>query len=407
MATDHAAAGAALTAALDVLASLAALLAACGLFAAAAGAVAVRRFAARTPQRARHRPPITVLKPLCGHEPMLEAALASIFGQDYPRFQIVFGVCDADDPALLVVRRLQDRFPACDIVVVTDAAAHGANRKVSNLINMMAAARHEVLVFSDSDLHVRPDYLERVVAALEVPGIGLVTTVCLGLPTAAGLAARLGATVISHSFLPGALLSRALGRQDCLGTTMALRRDTLARVGGLTALVGHLADDNVLGQRVRRLGLGIALADTVPMTAVAERSLRTLWQREIRWARTIRALEPVLFALSTLQFPLFWAASAFVLSAGAAWSLGLFAATWAVRATAARWTDRAWRQERGLHGRVPVWLLPLRECMSVCQVMASYLGDRVVWRGQVMRADDGRVSPLAADLEASVVAART
>ncbi len=279
------------------------------------------------------------------------------------------------------------------MVVVTDAAAYGANRKVSNLMNMMEAARHEVLVISDSDLHVASDYLERIVAAMEAPGIGLVTTVCLGLPTARGLAARLGATMISHSFLPGALLARALGREDCLGMTMALRRETLARVGGFVALVGHLADDAVLGRRVLGLGLGIGLADTVPMTAVAERSLRTLWQHELRWSRTIRALEPVLFALSAVQFPLFWAGAALLLSGGCAWSTSLFAAAWAIRAIAARSTDRALLAPRAGHA-VPVWLLPLRECLSVCQVAASYLGGRVVWRGQVMRADAGRVQPL-------------
>ena len=174
---------------------------------------------------------------------------------------------------------------------------------------------------------------------------------------------------------------------------MALRRDTLARIGGLTSLVGHLADDNVLGKRVHRLGLSIALADTVPMTAVPERSLRALWQRELRWARTIRALEPVLFALSTLQFPLFWAVAAFALSGASAWSACLFLAAWTARAIAARWTDRALLQQRRSTGAVPVWLLPLREWMSACQVVISYFGGRVVWRGHVMHADGGQTVP--------------
>jgi len=377
---------------LDLLAGTAALLAACGLVAVMAGAIAVHRFSVRTPTHAHDRPAVTVLRPLCGDEPLLEAALASICDQAYPSFQIVFGVQDVNDPALLAVQRVQERFPACDIAVVIGAASHGPNRKISNLINMMAVVRHDVLVFSDSDLHVATDYLERIVAALETPGAGLVTTVCLGLPTTDGPAARLGATVISHSFLPGALLSRALGRQDCLGTTMALRRSTLARIGGLTSLVRHLADDNVLGRRIHRLGLNVELAGTVPLTAVPEGSLRALWQHELRWARTIRALEPVLFALSVLQFPLFWAAVAFMLSGGSPWSAALFTTAWALRAAAARWTDRALLQHRWPAGAAPVWLLPLRDVMSVSQVAASYLGTRVVWRGQVMRADDGRMS---------------
>lgn len=377
-----------------LLAGLAALLAACGLVAVTVGAIAVHCFAQRTARTARHRPAVTVLKPLCGDEPMLEAALASICGQAYPAFQIVFGVQDPSDPALPIARRMQERFPACDIAVVVDASFHGPNRKISNLMNMMPAARHEVLVFSDSDLHVSPSYLEHVVAALEAPGVGLVTTLCTGLPTAAGVASRLGATGISHSFLPGALLSRALGREDCLGTTMALQRETLASIGGLDSLVRHLADDNVLAQRVHQLGLGVRLAGTVPMTAVPENSLRALWQHELRWARTIRALEPVLFAASTLQFPLFWATIAFVLSGGSAWSAALFAVAWAVRAAAARWTDRALFQEWRPAVAAPVWLLPFRDVMSVSQVAASYLGARVVWRGHVMHADDGRASRL-------------
>ena len=299
----------------------------------------------------------------------------------------------ADDPALRAVRRVQGRFPGCAIDVVVDASCHGPNRKVSNLMNMLPAARHGVLVFSDSDLHVPPDYLEQIVVALQVPGVGLVTTLCRGLPTSAGVASKLGATGISHSFLPGALLARALGREDCLGTTMALRRDTLARVGGLATLVRHLADDNVLAQRVRKLGLGVGLAGTVPMTAVPERSLRALWEHELRWARTIRALHPMLYATSTLQFPLFWALAACALSGASAWSVALFGAAWGARAAAAWWTDRALpRHPRAV--ATPFWLLPFRDVMSVAQVAASYLGGRVVWRGHVMWADDGRLARL-------------
>ena len=371
---------------------MAALLTVCAMFAVGAGAIAVHRFASQTPRPALCRPAVTVMKPLCGDEPLLEEALASICDQAYPTFQIVFGVQDARDPALLVVERVQKRYPAHDIAVVTEAAFHGPNRKISNLINMFPSARHEILVFSDSDMHVGPDYLDRIVAALEMPQVGLVTTLCVGLPTAAGPAARLGATGISHSFLPGALLSRAFGREDCLGTTMALRRHTLERVGGLEALVRHLADDNVLASRVRQLGLRVELASTVPMTAVSERSLRSLWQHELRWARTIRALEPVLYVGSVLQFPLFWAAAAVAFSGGSAGPAVLFAAAWIGRATAAQCTDRALRQDSQASGAVPVWWLPFRDIMSVSQVAAGYLGTRVIWRGHVMRADDGQSS---------------
>ncbi len=256
------------------------------------------------------RPPITILQPLHGDEPLLEEALASVFAQDYPDFQVVFGVQNPADPALDVVRRLQARFPERDIAVVVDATQHGSNRKVGNLINMLAVARHDVLVIADSDVHVTPDYLDRLVADLPRPGTGLATTIYTGLPANGGLAARLGATQITHALLPGALLARALGRQDCFGASMALTRATLERIGGLQALADHLADDNVLGRLVREQGLAVELAATVPATTVPETTLKALWMHELRWARTIRALEPLGFALSAVQYPLFWSALA-------------------------------------------------------------------------------------------------
>ena len=366
------------------LACAAAGVASCGVVIVMAGVVAVRRFARAGVAVPRLRPPVTVMKPLCGDEPHIESALRSILAQDYPVFQVVFGVQDPDDPALIAVARLRAQFPHRDISVVTDPALHGPNRKVGNLINMLPHARHDILVFSDSDLHVAPDYLDRIVAALDPPGVGLVTAMCTGLPTSPGWPAQVGASALSYTFLPGVLISRALGREDCLGTSMALRRETLARAGGLEALVRHLADDNVLAQRVRRLGLHVALAATVPRAAVPEASWAAIWNHELRWARTIRSLEPILYAPSAVQFPIFWAILAMLLSGGAAWSVAILVVAWVARAVAARQIDRIF----GGGVRGAAWLLPLRDVLSACEVAASYAGGRVVWRGHTMRIDD-------------------
>jgi len=327
--------------------------------------------------------PVTVLKPLCGDEPMLEQALASVCMQDYPVWQVVFGMQDAGDTALPVVRRLQARYPGCDTAVVVDGTVHGANRKVGNLINMLPAAKHPVLVIADSDVHVAPDWLRRLVAALEPPDAGVAMTAYTGLPAHGSVAAALGAMHINQYFLPGALLSRAMGRQDCLGASMMLRRQTLERIGGLRALVHHLADDNLLGRLVQGLGLRVALTATVPATTVMEATVGALWRHELRWARTIRALVPGQFAASALQYPLAWAALAVALAGGAAWSLAWFAAAWALRALTARGIDRA----LGVDNRTPIWLLPLRELMSVAVMIASYAGRRVEWRGHILKAE--------------------
>jgi ceramide glucosyltransferase len=370
--------------------ALAVALSAVGLVQAIAGARALRRFVHRPRLEPTRTPPVTVLKPLYGDEPLLEEALASVCRQDYPVWQVVFGVQNAADTALPVAQRLKSRFAECDIAVVIDPRTHGANRKVGNLMNMLPAAKHDVLVIADSDVHVAPDWLWRLAAALEQPSVGLATAIYTGLPAPPPQPYRRGrrwselaAMQINQYFLPGALLARAMGRQDCLGATMALRRETLERIGGFHALVNHLADDNVLGRLVQRLGLKVALADTIPATTVAETTLRALWRHELRWARTIRALEPAPFAASALQYPLVWALLAVALAAGAPWSLAWFALAWAVRAAAARAMDRALR----LANRSPLWLLPVRELMSVAVMAASYAGRRVDWRGYTLEAE--------------------
>lgn len=394
------------------LAALATGLSGVGVVQAVAGWSAVRRFVNRPLLIGTGvTPGVSVLKPLHGDEPLLEDALASICRQDFPTWQVVFGVQDPADTALPVVRRLQARFPDCDIAVVVDPTGHGRNPKVANLINMLPAATHDVLVIADSDLHVAPDYLRRLVVALGQPGTGLATTLYVGLPLppaafrkgwwsavhatplplvggrsgdgSPALPNSLGAVQINQYFLPGALLSRALGRQDCLGATMALRRETLERIGGFAALADHLADDNVLGRLVQGLGLAVVLAGTVPATTVPETSFVALWRHELRWARTIRALVPGQFAASVLQYPLVWAGLAILLTWGALWAVAWFVVAWLIRAVVARGIERS----LGVANPAPLWLLPLRELMSVAVMIASYAGRDVDWRGHAMQAE--------------------
>jgi ceramide glucosyltransferase len=368
-----------------------------GLLQGLAGYLAVRRFTRRPARTCAETPAVTILKPVCGAEPFLEEALASFCMQSYPApVQIVIGAHDAADPALQAARRVKAQFPRADIVIQADPTRRGVNGKIANLINMLPHASHDLLVIADSDLHVDRDYLNRVVAELLVPGTGLVTTLPGAEPAMPGLAARLGTAHLAHSFLPSALLAQALGRQDCLGGTMALTRATLTRVGGLAAIADHLADDNVLGRKVLSLGLTVQLANTLPSVTVQETSLRALWQHELRWSRTIASVAPMSHASCIVQYPLFWAAAAVLLSAGATWSLMAFALAWAARAMLARAIETclAARRPRPVP-HVPFWLLPLRDILSVAEIVASYCGDTVVWRGRTLHT--GRVEPVSAD----------
>ncbi len=367
-------------AAADIVALTMGGVAGLGLLQSAIGVGLLARFSTQNPPAPKTLPAITVLKPLYGDEALLEPALASFFAQDYPHFQIVFGVQNPADPALLVVERLRARFPHVAIDVVIDATRHGCNGKIGNLINMYRAARHDVLVISDSDIHAPPHTLRDVAATLARPGVGLATALYTGLPATETLPSQLGAAYINQDFLPGALLARAMGRQDALGAIMALTRPNLEKVGGLPALADHVADDALLGKLIRAQGLDVALLHAIPATTVQETQLGALFHHELRWSRTVRSVAPAGFALSAVQFPLFWALLALILTDAdhrpLAW-IG-FGAIWLARAMLGSVRDRLLRRPSTL----PIWGLPLRDLLSVMIMLASYRSNRVAWRGQ-------------------------
>jgi ceramide glucosyltransferase len=363
----------------DIPALLSAGIACAGIAQAGFGAGAISRFARAATPRADNLPAVTVLKPLHGADAGLEQALETFFTLDYPALQLVFGVQSPVDAAIPVVQTLRRRYPLVDAVLVCDPTTHGANHKIANLINMFPSAAHDVLLMSDSDMHVAPDYLRSVVAALEKPGIGLVTTIYTGLPAVRGLTAQLGAAYITQIFSSGALMARFLGRRDCMGATMCLTRATLMRIGGLPALSPYVADDGVLGRKVRSLGLEIGLATSVPATTVSETGLRALFSHELRWARTIRAMAPFGFILSAIQFPVVWALLAALFTAAKLWTLALLAITCLVRATSGRVIETAL-------GVKPTAMLlaPFRDMMSMAVMAVAFCGEKVAWQGQVL-----------------------
>lgn len=381
----------------DLVACLAGAIGVAGVAQATLGAFAVsrrRRDRAVRIEADRDLPAISVLKPLHGNEMLLDAALESFFLQDYPQYQLVFGVADAADPALAVVERLRARHPGVCVDVVIDSRRHGSNGKVGNLINMLPSARHDLLVVADSDMHVPRDYLRSVAQTSARPGIGLTTSLYTGLPAEPDLVTRLGVLQINHGFLPSASLSAWLGRQDCFGATMAITRRRLEAIGGFEALADHLADDNVLGRLVRRDGGAIALAPVLPATTVGETRLADLVRHELRWMRTIRALEPVASLGLMLQFPLLWWLLAIVLSAFSLWSLGGFCLALLLRYGIAFRLDRrlAGAGRHGVANATPFTLL-LRDCLTGVVFLASFWSDEVRWRGRSLRADAGTPAP--------------
>lgn len=235
--------------------------------------------------------PVSVLKPVRGLDPHAEECFASFCVQQHRPHEILFGVAEPQDPVIGVVRRLQERFPAVRVRLIPTTATSGPNRKVSNLHGLAAAASHELLLLSDSDMRVAPDYLEQITAAFEDPGVGLVTCPYRGVAPE-GLPSALEALGIATGFMPGVFVAALARPAFAFGATIALKRETLIRIGGFEALVDYLADDFQMGKRVADLGLQVQLSPCVVDTVLGRRNFGESWARRLRWARTVRACRP-------------------------------------------------------------------------------------------------------------------
>ena len=206
---------------------------------------------------------------------------------------MVFGVLDPADPALDIMRAVAAEHPGRATVVTGNGIAEHRNPKISTLAPMLPHAKHDVLVISDSDMRVGPDYLDAVAAAFDDDGVGAATCTYRGEPADDGLASRLGAMWITEQFAPAALVAMAVEPLTyCFGATMAVRRGVLEAIGGLRALGTHLADDHALGNLVSKHGMRVAFAPYAVTNVVSEPGLRALFSHELRWARTIRAVRP-------------------------------------------------------------------------------------------------------------------
>jgi ceramide glucosyltransferase len=345
--------------------------------------LAARSFARRPrPASLANQPPVTILKPLHGAEPDLYANLASFCRQDYPApVQVVFGLSDPADPAAAIVRKLIADFPDRDLDLVINARRHGANAKVSNLINMQTKARHEMLVIADSDIVVPPDYLADVAANLNQPGVGLVTFPYRGVG-AIGIWSRLAAAGVDYQFLPNVLVGLKLGlATPCFGSTIALTKTTLTKFGGLQSVADQLADDYELGMAVRRAGLQVVIAPFIVTHVCSEPSLGDLLLHDIRWARTIRAVDPFGFAGLAITHALPLALIGFLLG-GLTPAALLVAAALACRFALQAELHRLFHLRDGWSiSRGHFWLGPIRDVLSFVVFVTSFFGRGVEWRG--------------------------
>jgi ceramide glucosyltransferase len=353
----------------------------CGAVYACAADVAVRRFLRRPLAEPSAFPSVCILKPLHGDEPGLYENLQSLCEQDYPgAVQMVMGVQNTNDPAIGVVRALQAAYPLADLELVIDPTAHGANRKVSNLINMAPRSHAEILVISDSDVRAGPGHLKEVVAALEKPKVGLVTCLYRG-RAVGGLWSTLAAMDVNYRFTPSVVIGLMLGiARPCLGPTMALRRDLLDKIGGFHRVSNLLADDYELGRAVRDQGYEVVFPPSLIEHVCPEATAREMLVHELRWARTVGLIEPVGYIGSAIThfLPLALIGSAFMGFTGG--SLEVLAAVLLIRLGLVLHLGRMIGSDRSA-----LWLAPFRDLLSFGVFITAFLGDRVEWRGTRLR----------------------
>lgn len=335
---------------------------------------------------ASHRilyPRVSLLKPVHGRDPRFYEAIRSHAVQDYPEFEILFGVTDAADSAIADIERLQREFPglAISLHVVSTGAA---NVKAGVLAELARRARHELLVVNDGDIQVPPGYLRAVAAPLEEKRVALVT--CLYRAAAESTAARWEALGIATEFAPSVLVARLLGVGEfALGSTMALRAETLREIGGFEAIQDYLADDYQLGNHISRRGYRIEFAPVVVETNLGAGSWKEVWRHQVRWARTIRVSRPSGYFGYIVTHATLWALVAF---AAGEWAWG--AAALALRMAGGVWIGAAVLGDRNAARRC--WLIPFRDLLGFAVWAAGLAGNTVEWRGKRLRLRrDGRI----------------
>lgn len=335
-------------------------------------------------------PPVSILKPIKGLDYQAYENFASFCNQDYPDYEVIFGVADAADPVVPVIERLKRDFPQRKIRLHVIQPS-GANRKASLLHYLASQASHEILVISDSDMRVTPSYLRHVVQPLADAHVGLVTCPYQG-DLALTFTARLEALHMGATFLPSVLVGREfLNMRFAMGATVALRRGDLARMGGFAAISDYLADDYELGARMAKLGLRVHLSDYIVTSILGATDFQDQWHREVRWARCNRVSRPREYPGLLLSFSTPLALALLLVSDFTAWQALAVSVclrwwvAWRVTGYTRDWDTRRWL----------VWL-PIRDMLSALVWLAGSFGRRVIWRGEeFVLVEDGRMKPVA------------
>lgn len=338
-------------------------------------------------------PPVSVLKPLKGTDPSTYAALRSHCEQDYPAYEIIFGINASTDEAASVVWKLIAEFPNRDIQLVICSEVFGANRKVSNLLHLLRKSKYPHVLVNDGDIKVSPGYLRSVMPHFTNPNVGMITCLYKG-KAGRTLGSRLESLGISTDFAAGVLTARYLedGLHFGLGSTLAMSRVALDKIGGFEAVLDYLADDYQLGAKISDAGLEVALAREVVETSVPDYSFVQFWEHQLRWARTMRVSRPGGYRGVALTLGVPWSIFLVLAAPHHWWAWTILVCTLLARFAAAISVGARTVKDERVFG--DLWLIPVRDMFALAIWAWSYADDTVTWRGEKFRLKDGRMYPI-------------
>ncbi len=334
-------------------------------------------------------PAVSLLKPVRGVDFASYENFRSFCTQDYPEYEILFCVNEMSDPAVAVIERVIREFPARKIRIYAGAEQVGSNRKVNNLALLTKQAQHEILVQSDGDVRVGPEYLREVVTPFADPGVGVVSCFYRGVAEK-NFWAEVEAVGAASDFFAGALVANLPGSVTfALGASVATTKAWLEKIGGYEGLADLLADDYEIGNRVHRAGGKVLLSREAVWTMYPAQRLKSFWEHQVRWARTVRLVRPASFAglLFTHGLPLCVLAG---VAAPAAWIGAAYLGAYLVLRLAMAWVVGVWGvKDEVLRRRL--WLVPLRDAIHFVVWIAGFVSNRVTWGGVEYAIRGGRM----------------
>jgi ceramide glucosyltransferase len=340
-------------------------------------------------------PPVSIVKPVRNVDREAYENFASFCRLDYPKYEIVFAVADRDDPVIPVIQKLQQSFPMCPIRLVTAVANLGANNKVNNLCQLVQEAKHELIVVSDSDVRVEPDYLRNVVAPFSDPRVGVVTALYRGI-SGRGLVSALDDLGMYTDSAPAALVARKLeGKMRfAFGWTMATTKKVLSEIGGFESMVNHHSDDFELGNRISELGYRVELMRKPVDMVLPDETFGEFLKHELRWSIGLRNVRPVGYVGMLLTHGLPWTLLAVAVAGASGWaSVAIaYAVAYLILRLGVVWTTAVWGLgDSQIAGKL--WLVPLHDAISFVVWVGGFFSNKIVWRGSVYRVRKGLLIP--------------